>query len=1239
MASKRPIRPRKVAPKPVLAKNSAAPARAIQRSSCPVVAIGASAGGLDAYSEFFRALAPDTGMAFVLVQHLSPQHHSMLSEILSKTTKMPVEEVKSNLVIRPNRVYVIPPDAFMAIADGRFVLTPRESQRGQHLAVDFFMRSLAENRQSSAIGIILSGTGSDGTEGVGAIKAEGGLNFAQDPATAKYDGMPRSAIASGCIDFVLPPRQIAHELDRIRRHPYARQSTDIKAEETPSAAKDSFQQILHLLRKSAGVDFSLYKPNTIHRRTLRRMAILKCESLAQYAKHLKEHPEEVGNLYDDILINVTSFFRDLDAFEALKKRIYPAILKHKGENRSIRMWVPGCSTGEETYSLAITLLEFLGDRANDFQIQLFGTDINEKGIQKARAGVYSERIANEVSAQRLRRFFVKTSEGYRVVKAVREMCIFARQNVVSDPPFSQLDLIACRNMLIYMGPALQKKVLPILHYALRPTGFLFLGSSESISAYPALFSAADKKHKIYAKNPTASRQHYDFSQTPYSVESGAARSSKREEIQGVAPPELDVQAEADRLVLRNYAPVGVVINRAMDVVQFRGRTAPYLEPASGKPTLNVLKLARHGLARELQTLISAAKKKGVPVSKSNVLFEDDGQKSVLNVSVAPLGSTSGASPDERFFLILFEDAKASRTVESESPRTGARPDTEKGRELQRLKQELAAAQEVLHASIESEEATREEFRSANEEILSANEELQSTNEELETSQEELQSTNEELNTLNDELRHRNVELNELNSDISNLLNSTKLPIVMLDRDLRIRRFTERAEMIMNAAPTDIGRRVTDLKLNIGVPDLESMIDGVLESLQPAEREVHDEQAHWYSLEIHPYRTIDNKIEGVVLSLMDIDVIKKSQEQLKKSGAFLRGIVDTVREPLLVLDPDLRVVAANTPFLRVFHAPAETTVNKFLYRLNDGAWDIPALRSALDGVLKAKSEITDFQVEHNFPPIGRRTMMINARTLVQADGASPMILLAIEDITERKLAEAALIRSEKLAVAGRMASSLAHEINNPLQGMVNLLAILSGSAEMSEQDRLRVSQANQLLFRIDYLTKQALSFYRDSAGAVETNIPEMLDSVLDFHSELIRNSDITIKKRYAIAGPVLTFPSEIRQVLAMLIMNAIESLNPHGALSIRARRSRNRKGTAVSGLRITVADTGAGMSPAIRSRIFDPFFTTKGERGVGLGLWITNAIVQRLGGTIRVRSKPRSGTCFSVFLPDQAKQRR
>jgi two-component system CheB/CheR fusion protein len=537
---------------------------AIHAATFPVVAIGASAGGLEAYKEFFHALPADTGMAFVLVQHLDPSHHSMLTEIIAKGTKMPVEEVRSGVKVRPGRVYVIPPNAFLAIEKGAFRLTPRRKGPTQHLAVNFFMRSLAEERKSSAIGIVFSGTGSDGATGMGDIKAEGGITFAQEPSTAKYDGMPRSAIDSGCVDFILRPKEIAKELARLQRHPYVLAHEEAKVERgkelaesaAPRTGERHFTAILDQLQKASGVDFSQYRPSTIHRRALRRMVILKQDSLAEYAKYLKEHSDEGGKLFEDVLIPVTSFFRDLEAFEALKTLVYPAIVKDKGNKGTIRMWAPGCSTGEETYSLAMTLLEFLGDKAASFQVQIFGTDLNEKGVQKARAGLYRESIAEEISPERLSRFFVKVDEGYRVNKAIRDMCVFARQNLANDPPFSQMNLVACRNLLIYIQPMLQKKIIPILHYALKPSGFLILGGSESVSAFPDLFSTVDKRHKIYSKKSVASRLHYDFVQSYYPVHAtGGGLEATAKEPKSRAPvDDLDVQVEADRLVLKVPLP-------------------------------------------------------------------------------------------------------------------------------------------------------------------------------------------------------------------------------------------------------------------------------------------------------------------------------------------------------------------------------------------------------------------------------------------------------------------------------------------------------------------------------------------------------------------------------------------------------------------------------------------------------------------------------------------------------------
>ena len=1223
------------------------PTEEVAPSSFPIVGIGASAGGLEAYTEFFHTLSLDIGMAFVLVQHLDPTHHSLLTEIIAKTTGMQVEEVRSGVKVRPNRVYVIPPNSFMALAGNALQLTPRGKGQRQHadLTVNFFLRSLAQERKEMAIGIVLSGTGGDGTSGLEDIKAEGGITFVQEPASAKYDGMPRSAIDSGCADFVLRPSDIAKELNEIRRHPYAalaeRGKEAIESAASPSHLK-AFVRIIEQLQRASGVDFSQYKPNTIHRRALRRMMVLKLGSLEQYAEHLRVHPEEGQKLYDDVLIPVTSFFRDFEAFEALKRQVYPSIVKDKANKGTIRMWAPGCSTGEETYSLAMTLLEFLDDKAPSFQVQIFGTDLNEKGIQMARAGVYRESIAEEISPERMQRFFVKVEAGYRVNKAVRDMCVFARQNLANDPPFSQMNLVACRNLLIYIQPMLQKKIIPILHYALKPSGFLVLGSSESVSAFPDLFSAMDRKHKIYAKRATVSRLHYDFAQTHYPSLLGADFPSGALKPQSSAKEDLDVQAEADRMVLKHHAPVGVVINSALEVVQFRGQTTPYLAPAPGKPSLNVLKLARNGLAVELRTLIDSARKKGVPVRQEGVPFDSNGHKRILKLSVMPLGE-KGAHGDKRssgkgFILVLFEDVTPPGSHARHKSKGGVPTQLDKP-EAKRLKRELDGTREALHSAIESEEALKEEFQSANEEILSANEELQSTNEELETSKEELQSANEELNTLNAELRSKNCELHELNNDVSNLLNSTRIPVVMLDRNLHIRRFTPAADELLKVVPSDVGRPFADIRSNIEAPDLQSTIAKVLNSLQPYESEVQNVEGRWQILSILPYRTQDDKIDGVVLALQDIDAIKTASEQLRKSSEFLRGVIDTVREPLLVLDAELLVIAANEPFLSVFQVSSKETVGKFLYDLGNGQWKIPALRTLLERVLAKKQAVKDFEMKHDFDIIGERTMCLNARILIQAhDDAEPMILLAIEDITERKLAEAALIRSEKLAAAGRLAATLAHEINNPLQAVTNLLALLGQSPSLDMQEQEYARMATEELKRVTHLAQQSLAFYRESINPAAVNVEEMVEGILSLYAKRIDAKKIAVRKQYQANGvAVVSYPGEIRQVFSTLLMNAIEAVPDGGRLALRVSQSVDWIGkNAVQGLRVTLADNGCGIPHHHAERIFEPFFTTKGENGTGLGLWVARGIAHRLGGSIRMRSSvhpERSGTCFSVFLPN------
>ena len=1222
------------------AEENPAPKAVVKNGSFPVVAIGASAGGLAAYTEFFQALPVDTGMAFVLVQHLDPSHHSLLTEIIAKATKMPVEEVKAGDKIEPNRVYVIPPNALMAISEGVFTLTARSREPGQHLSVDFFMRSLAQERKERAIGIVLSGTGADGTLGLEEIQAEGGITLAEAPTSAKYDGMPRSAIDSGCVDFVLPPKEIAEELQRITRHSYVSWQTAAQEIGSSLSRKNDFTRIIDQLRTTSGVDFSQYKPNTIYRRTMRRAAIFKLDSLHKYAKYLKEHPEEAEKLYDDVLIPVTSFFRNVEAFEALKREVYPAIVKDKTNKGMIRMWAPGCSTGEEPYSLAMTLLEFLGNQAASFQVQIFGTDLNEKSIQQARAGVYRESIAEEISPERLRRFFTKTEGGYRINKAAREMCVFARQNLASDPPFSQMNLVSCRNLLIYMQPALQKKILPILHYALKPSGFLFLGSSESAFAFPTLFSTVDKKHKIYARKATASRLHYDFFQSHYPT--GAMLTSKAPEAQGWREHEGDMQAEADRVVLKNYAPVGVVVNSAMEVVQFRGRTTPYLEPAPGRPSLNVLKLARNGLAVELRTLISAVRKNDAPVKKDDVRFDSNGDKRILNLSVTPLGEKNSLR-EERYFLILFDDVTSHRISGSgDVSRRGMKGSAEKN-EFKRLKQELADAQNALRAAIESEETTNEEFQTANEEILSANEELQSTNEELETSKEELQSANEELNTLNEELCNKNTELQDLNNDLSNLFVSTRIPTVMLDRNLGLRRLTPNVDKLLKAAPSDIGRPISHIRLNIKVPDLEPMIMKVLDGLQPSERDVQDLEGRWHSLRILPYKTVDNKIDGVVLVLQDIDVIKSANEQLRKSTEFFRGIMNTVREPLLVLDSTLHIIAVNESFLRTFSTSSEQTINKVLFRIGNEQWNITKLRELLEQVLPKQQVVTNFEVEHEFENIGHRTMLLNGQILTQTNNREPMILLAIEDITERRRAEAQLeasrmqlISSARLAALGMIAGGVAHEINNPVSiihaSAADLLHRVKEEGAVPLEILVRNSERiHQTANRITKIIKSMRHLAREGSQDrfCPTPVAKIVEEPLEVCKE--RFKDHCVNLLLPSIDPALYVSCrevQIAQVLLNLLQNAFDAvMEQAGERWIHLDVAEQDGSVAFS-----VIDSGPGIPPGLKTRIMEPFFTTKEVgKGTGLGLSLSQTIIEEHGGKLEL-TEASGHTCFSFRLP-------
>lgn len=961
----------------------------------PIVGIGASAGGLEALTQLLKHLPDDTGMALVVVQHLAPQHQSMLTELLSRATKVPVVEATEGKRVEPDHIYVIPPNTDMVISDGVLSLKPREIRAGPPLPIDCFLISLAEDRRNQAIGIILSGSASDGTLGLKAIKAEGGITFAQDEKSAKFSSMPHSAITAGYVDFVLPPAAIARELARIGRHPYLTAAAAAKTDDPPPAVSGQLDQVFHLLRSASGVDFGHYKQNTVMRRIKRRMVVHNVEDLADYVLLLHGNPAELQALYVDMLINVTSFFREPEAFEFLARKAFPQLTAN--HPATLRIWVPGCSTGEEAYSIAICALEFLSSAQSDIAIQLLATDISEKALEKARRGRYTETELSGVSPERLSRFFTKVDGDYQINKSIREVCVFARQNVIKDPPFSRLDLISCRNLLIYLEKSVQRRLIPVFHFALQPGGFLMLGRSESISEYSELFRLVDKKNRIYSKKPKPSAGHLDVDAGGISLES-AERAAIPKGVVG----EFDLQKQMDRLLLADYTPPCIVVNEDLEIVQFHGHTGAYLDPKPGAASLRLLKMARAGLPLELRTAIDQARKTEEPVIRTGVkvashpspphskVREADEEREIT-IEVRPF---KAAPSGQRYFLVIFHEA--SQTAPAKTSTAGSPTESPDDVDLRR---QLNQAKYELQDIIEQLENSNEQLRAANEEIQSNNEELQTTNEELETAKEELQASNEELTTLNEELQNRNSELTLTNNDLSNVISNITVPMVILGSDLHIRRFTASAKKILGLIPADVGRPLTDLRCAADFPDLDDLVGQAVKTMSIREQEVLNRQGRWYSLRVRPYQTVEDRIDGAVITLVDINDLKS---QASESYAYAHAIVETVRELILVLDRDLRVKSANRSFFEHFRTSPQETEGRYLAELGNGQWDNPQLLKLLKEVLPEK-ELNDFELEHEFPVIGRRTMLLNARQITEGPESGTLILLGIRDITERNQA--------------------------------------------------------------------------------------------------------------------------------------------------------------------------------------------------------------------------------------------
>jgi len=834
--------------------------RALQeyaRSIFPIVGVGASAGGIEAASALLKSLPAHPGLAVVIVQHQEPNRTSGIPQVLSRVTPLEVTEARDGDDVLPDHVYVSPPFADVTISGG--VLQLGTPQTRAAMPIDLFFETLAEDQGSRAIGVVLSGTASDGTLGAKAIKAEGGITFAQDES-ARFDSMPRAATAAGSIDFVLSPEKIAKELLRIAHHSYVSGGVDGTGGRLSTA---DLTKIFTLLNASHDVDFTHYKPATLERRVRRRMVLHRADTVNEYLDYIRENPKELELLYSDMLIRVTGFFRDADVFEMLKSDIIPELAAGCEPGAPLRVWVPGCATGEEVYSLAMAFMEVAGD----CPLQIFGTDVSEAAIERARSGIYSESAVTDVSTERLNKFFTPLDGGVRVVQSVRDCCIFARQDLTKDPPFSKLDMISCRNVLIYLGAVLQRRIMSVFHYALRNDGILLLGSSEAMNSYGDLFAVVDRRFKLYRKQAVVNQR---LSATGFVTRVARTAHAAPHSIDAEAVSATGILREADRVLLARFCPPGVIINENLEIVQFRGRTSPYLEPAPGTATFNLLKMAREGLLAEVHTAVTAARRKEIPVRRAGVRVRTNDHTIVIDLEVIPFV----AGGNDRYYAVVFEPAPLPLTGRPSKAKTKAGTSEEK-QNVTRLRRELEATRDYLQSIIEEQEAMNEELRSANEEIQSSNEELQSTNEELETAKEELQSSNEELITLNEELENRNDELGLVNSDLNNLLASIEIGVVILDGNMRIRRANAAAQRLLSLLPTDVGRSINDMKTTLVIDRLDQMIASVIDNLEVREATVQDRSGHWYSLRIRPYKSFDNKVDGAVLIIIDVDQLRRA----------------------------------------------------------------------------------------------------------------------------------------------------------------------------------------------------------------------------------------------------------------------------------------------------------------------------------------------------------------------------
>jgi len=961
-------------------------------AAVPVVGLGASAGGLQSVTAFLENAPADSGAAFVLVNHLDPDHESLMADLLDKHTAMPVVLAEDKLRVQPDHVYVIPPNCYLEIKNGTLVLFEQKDRRGTRMPIDRFLRSLATDLGENAIAVILSGTGSDGSAAIREIKEQGGVVLVQDPDEAAHDGMPRSAIATGATDHVIAVASMPEIIVNYLRHPFIQNGAAKKV--LGENAKGSLDEIIAVLKAHSPINFDLYKDGTLLRRIERRMALRHMENSGDYLALLKDSAEEAHNLCADLLISVTSFFRDKDAFDHLDKSVLEDLVKSHDPGHPVRIWVPGCATGEEAYSLAMLVIEKISTLRKDVKLQIFASDVDERALGVARGGVYPDSIAESVSAARLKRFFTKEDHSYRVTPELRDTVVFANQNILADAPFSKLDLISCRNLMIYLTTEAQERVIQMFHFALNDGGVLFMGMSETTGTHEAQFQPLSKKYRVYKRVGTARGRAFDFPITQRRIANAGGLAAHIP-----LPATGNKLAElSQRLLVEHYAPAAVLINTQSEALYFEGPTDDYLKVPSGETSRDLLAMARQGLRARLSSAIRAARQSDT-VAMDRAAIMRGGKNVGVTIEVHPV-TLDGT----QLFLITFADQpdKASTPIE----------DAPEGTLNHHLEQELETTRADLRNTIRDYEQSTEELKAVNEEAMSMNEEFQSTNEELETSKEELQSLNEELTTLNTQVQQKIDDERRMSDDLNNLLSSSGIATLFLDTEFKIMRFTSATRELFNLISKDIGRPFSDITGKIKDPDLLKDAETVLETLVSVETEVESDSGQWFIRRILPYRTQSGKIDGVVVTFAEISDLKTLQSETSAAREYAESIVDTVREPLMVLDASFDILSVSKSFHKVFGTDGDTLIGMNIFSVQNRQWDVPKLRKLLKAILlEEEKTVESFDLTLQSGNLGQRDMVLNARKIVDGAEHPELILLALEDMTDEKQAQKAVADRE------------------------------------------------------------------------------------------------------------------------------------------------------------------------------------------------------------------------------------